>query len=336
MSYYFTTKKDKNSYYPCAIELIDKNKNEFGNIVYLNKKKEKDEDDENESKEDFDIQINYNDYDKEIKELGFKYKEKQRIMSIIEKYLNKNINPKMMYDDDERINELYKIVFQNEKKRNDNSLKMKKKLIPIPKILENKLWSNTVLIYGTSGSGKSKIVQRMVNAYEHIYKQIHKKKKLTKYLITKKDNDPMINKIKELNTIPIETYFTDNEPSYTDFEDNSIIIADDFETYKISNIKIYNKIMSLLADIAKMGRCKGLNLYLIIHEYGREYKAFYDEAQSYLIYPSTTSPQSLKYICENKLGMTKKQIEAIKHKKMIYLFKNRPKLQIVDKTIELL
>ena len=200
-------------------------------------------------------------------------------------------------------------------------------LIPNPDTERNILY-----ITGSSGSGKSYFTKKYCREFARIFP------KRPIYLISSVDKDTSVDDIKNLKRIKIKTpEFLEEDFVIDDFKD-SLVIFDDTDC--VTDKKIRTKINGILQLILQTGR--HANTYCIYTSHlataGNDTKHILNESHSITFFPKTMGGRMMKYLCENYLGLDKKEIDYLKNipSRSITVMKTYPKVVLGDKNIFLL
>lgn len=321
--YFFDTNMDKDNPKSYAVA-VEKNKKTIP--IYIHKKKNDNKTMVKKSRYNF----KYTDYDLLFKNNGIRGKQKAVILKQLEDMYFDNITT-----DDEKMQSIYEEV---KKQEDGKSLYQSDyKLIPVPR----PNWFNVFYISGSSGSGKTKLLVNIVNEYlslPHTKDMYRKQKRNTGeypsiYLISEKNKDAMIDdNLKNVIRLDVNS-FIDDPITLDEFGQNDILIFDDYEGFKKTNIKIYNSIQSLLMKCMNLGRTKHLQVFIIRHDptAGTDTKDLLREATHLILYPESLSYHSMKYIGHQYLGLDTKEINLIKQIPSWVCFHNRKPKYIVTK-----
>lgn len=301
--YYFDTEYDGKAI-PVAIEKKDKNE-----VVYLHKIKHK-----NIGTNKRHYNFNFSEYEKIIKQMGFKRSKKNEALKYLEEYYFDNIEP------DDEYKQLYDIVKEKEDKKQTFIANSKLGVLLRPN------WYECIYINGPSGSGKSKIIVQIVNDYLEYLKNMKIKPKPEIYLISKKQSDKMIDQIKGIKRID-ENTIVDEPITLDEIPDKSIWIFDDWEQFKNDKI-LYRCVVSFLNDLITMGRTKLIKVFIITHSasMGSLSSLFFQEMTHLISYPRTCSYHSLKLLLQDKVGLDIEEIKIIKNmtSKYVVIHKGSP------------
>ena len=199
-----------------------------------------------------------------------------------------------------------RVLYLNTTKTDDSfptlELKGEAKLQQIPSNAER----DVLYISAMSGSGKSFYTAEYV-------KQYHKKyNKNPIYLFSSIDNDKCLDSIKSIQRFNIKDPIFLNTPiSAKDFE-KSLVIFDDCDVLSDKNTK--KKIFQILDEILQTGRHFHTSCIFTSHNScsGNQTKCILNEATSITIFPKTAGNKSLRYLCDQYLGLDKKQIADLK------------------------
>lgn len=200
-------------------------------------------------------------------------------------------------------------------------------LIPDPETERQILY-----ITGSSGSGKSYFTKKYCREFARVFP------KRPIYLISSVDKDESVDDIKNLKRIKLKSKeFLEEDFVIDDFKD-SLVIFDDTDV--IPDKKLRNKINTILHLILQTGR--HTNTYCIYTSHlataGNDTKHILNEAHSITFFPKTMGGRMMKYLCENYLGLDKKEITHIKKlpSRSVTVMKTFPKVVVGDKDIFLL
>jgi len=200
-------------------------------------------------------------------------------------------------------------------------------LIPNPETERQILY-----ITGSSGSGKSFFTKKYCREFSRIFP------KRPIIMISSVDKDDSVDDIKNLKRMKIKTKeFLDDEFSIDDFKD-CLVIFDDTDC--ITDKKLRTKVNSILGMILETGR--HTNTYCIYTSHlataGNDTKRILNESHSITFFPKTMGGRMMKYLCENYLGLDKKEIDHLKRipSRSITVMKTYPKIVLGDKDVFLL
>lgn len=200
-------------------------------------------------------------------------------------------------------------------------------LIPNPETERQILY-----ITGSSGSGKSYFTKKYCREFARIFP------KRPIIMISSVDKDDSVDDIKNLKRMKIKTKeFLDDEFSIDDFKD-CLVIFDDTDC--ITDKKLRTKVNSILGMILETGR--HTNTYCIYTSHlataGNDTKRILNESHSITFFPKTMGGRMMKYLCENYLGLDKKEIDHLKRipSRSITVMKTYPKVVLGDKDVFLL
>jgi hypothetical protein len=312
--FYFDDNKT-NSEYPVAISKDD-------DIIYLHKDKK---DKAKIPKKKYDL--DYKPYEKLINE-NYKGKEKRKILLKFQEAYFNNFEEENLGMMDDKFKNVYKHIKTNED--NKSKFTTDTKLKTVLKFD----WFDVIYITAPSGAGKTKIIVSMIDTYFNMY---YKKKKPPVIVISKKIEDEMLDKIKNIRLDP--STFIEDPIKMDEIEKESIIIFDDFESYE-NEPYIYNAILSFLTDIITMGRTKKLKVFIVLHGLLKPkiQSLIYNEMTYLILYPNSSSYSTIKRLLEQKVGLDIKKINEIKNLKSKYLIihKTYPKYIIYSNNVELL
>jgi hypothetical protein len=200
-------------------------------------------------------------------------------------------------------------------------------LIPNPETERNILY-----VTGSSGSGKSYFTKKYCREFAKLFP------KRSIYLISSVDKDQSVDDIKNLKRIKIKSAeFLDEDFSIDDFKD-CLVIFDDTDC--ITDKKLRTKVNNILGMILETGR--HTNTYCIYTSHlataGNDTKRILNESHSITFFPKTMGGRMMKYLCENYLGLDKKEIQHLKNisSRSVTVLKTYPKCVLGDKDVFLL
>lgn len=183
-------------------------------------------------------------------------------------------------------------------------LKGDQKLQQVPNFSSER---DVLYISAMSGSGKSYYTAEYV-------KQYHKKyPKNMVYLFSSIDNDKCLDSLKCIQRFNIKSdEFFKTPITAKDFE-KSCVIFDDCDV--ISDKKTKVKVFQILDEILQTGRHFKTTCIFTSHNAtgGNQTKIILNEATSITIFPQTAGNKSLNYLCDQYLGLDKKQIKVLKN-----------------------
>jgi hypothetical protein len=188
---------------------------------------------------------------------------------------------------------------------------------------------NVYYISGASGSGKSFVAGEIAS----LYRKLNPKNEV--YLISKLKEDSTLDSLSFIKRINIDT-FLDDPPKIEEFK-NCLVIFDDYDgiTGKLGKV-----VLELINDICITGRHTATNLILCTHkisDYSRT-RLILNESTHYILYPQSSSFNSLKHLLIHYLGMEKDEIKALKSIKSrwVCFHKNYPQYQLSQTSCKIL
>lgn len=191
---------------------------------------------------------------------------------------------------------------------------------------------DVLYISAMSGSGKSYYTAEYV-------KQYHKKyPKNEIFLFSTIDDDKCLDTLKYIKRINIksEAFYT-SEITAKDFE-KSCVIFDDCDV--ISDKHIKKKVFQILDEILQTGRHFHTTCVFTSHNAtaGNQTKIILNEATSITIFPQTAGNKSLNYLCDQYLGLDKKQIKMLKDtdSRWATFIRAYPRCILTEKTVFLI
>lgn len=195
-------------------------------------------------------------------------------------------------------------------------------LLPNPKTERQILY-----IAGCSGSGKSYYTK----LYLQEYKKLFPNNKI--YMFSSIGEDSSLDGVK-IDYITIAPELLEDGLTAQDFKD-SMVIFDDCEA--IENKPLRNEVTRILNSILTTGRHYNVSCILTYHEIcsGLATKKILNESHSITFFVRTLGTRSLKYLCDQYLGMSKDEIQRVKKLKTraVTIIKGYPKLVLSQKEI---
>ena len=194
----------------------------------------------------------------------------------------------------------------------------------LPDLKKNR---QVIYVNGSSGSGKTFWIKRYLQEYKRIYP------KSEIYVFSPFDSDVSYEGVK-IKNIKIEPELLEDNLTSKDFED-SICVFDDVEA--LSNRTLRKEVLRIMDDILCTGRHYNCSACVVFHEAcnGALTKKVLNESHAMVFFPATLGTRSLKYLCENYLGMDKDEIKRLKKLKTraVAIIKSYPKLVLSEKDI---
>ena len=194
----------------------------------------------------------------------------------------------------------------------------------LPDLKKNR---QVIYVNGSSGSGKTFWIKRYLQEYKRIYP------KSEIYVFSPFDSDVSYEGVK-IKNIKIEPELLEDNLTSKDFED-SICVFDDVEA--LSNRTLRKEVLRIMDDILCLGRHYNCSACVVFHEAcnGALTKKVLNESHAMVFFPATLGTRSLKYLCENYLGMDKDEIKRLKKLKTraVAIIKSYPKLVLSEKDI---
>ena len=258
------------------------------------------------------LTINPTKYATELRDL--KPQDRTKMIARLQEAFKKGLEPDQLVGETALGKQLYeRILADASKSQNiDLSDEGQFQLIPSPDPKKREVF----YIAGASGSGKSYIAKGIAEYYHKLFP------KRNMYLISKLEEDSTLDKVKELNRIPIESFIEDY-PQLEEFSD-SLIIFDDFDTFTGDAEKVIHK---LIDDLATMGRHTNTTMLVLSH-YLTNYKKtrlILNEATHVVVYPQATSFHALTYLLKTHVGMSRDDIRDLKKMgRWVCIYKHYP------------
>jgi predicted AAA+ superfamily ATPase len=209
-----------------------------------------------------------------------------------------NLNNKIVYmsenDDDEYIRYVKEIKLEGENKF---------ELIP-----NTKADRDVIYYSGPAGVGKSYAMA----SYLRNYKKTYKDRPI--FLFSEKEEDDVLDSIKDLKRVKMDETLITDPLDLKDFsEEPCCVIFDDVDSLE-KKLKV--AVYTLLNKLLKVGRSYKISVLVSSHSScdGHDTKSMLNESTIIVFYP-TTYNKSIKYLCENYVGMNKNDIAKMKSHK---------------------
>jgi hypothetical protein len=272
-------------------------------------------------------ELNVTQYNKDLKEMGLKPKERNQLFTKLEQAYHKNIPSEMLIEND-NVKSLYSRIQKNEDNNKTVVLPTDSSFQLLPS--NNPKTRQVFYIAGASGSGKSYIAKGIAENYKKFFpnREI--------YLISKLEHDDTldnmkIGKPKRLNVQSL----VDDYPDINEFKE-CLLIVDDYDTFEPKVLKVVQR---LIDDICIQGRHTVTSLVTISHHISN-YKATrlqINESSHFVLYPQSTSFHALKYLLSTHLGLAKEDVQEMKKMgRWVCIAKNYPQYLISEHTAKIL
>jgi predicted AAA+ superfamily ATPase len=208
--------------------------------------------------------------------------------------LNNKIVSMSENDDDEYIRFVKEIKLEGENKF---------------ELIQNTKADRDVIYYsGPSGVGKS----HAMASYLRNYKKSFKDRPI--YLFSEKESDDVLDSIKDLKRVKMDEQMITDPLDLKDFnEEPCCVIFDDIDSLE-KKLKV--AVYTLLNKLLKVGRSYKISVLVSSHSScdGHDTKSMLNESTIIVFYP-TTYNRSIKYLCENYIGMNKFDIAKMRSHK---------------------
>jgi hypothetical protein len=180
-------------------------------------------------------------------------------------------------------------------------------------------------ITGPSGSGKSFYIGKYISEL----KKMKKRKDTPIYLISPFEEDKSLDKMEPLRLNVSD--ICENPIRWNDFDKGSIIIFDDMDVFA-KNIR--DELYELLEHLLKGGRHNNNDIIVTQHDpTGRHLQTLLNESHTVTIFPYSGAVRKLLYLCEQYIGLDKKDFAKIKRTKSRWatIGKNYPQYVVTEK-----
>lgn len=204
------------------------------------------------------------------------------------------------------------------------------KFIPVPNIDTREV----VYIAGPSGSGKSTLASK----YIEIYKKLFPNNPVI--IFSRKNQDPVLDKLKPLRFIIDETIVTDPIDITKELNTGACVLFDDCNTFQDDKIK--KAVAKLMHDILEIGRSLGIycvvTSHLINPNERKDSRTIWNEAHTITIFPKSGNRHGMVYALKNYCGFDNKQINEILNlpSRWVLIGKNFPMYVLHEKGARLI
>jgi hypothetical protein len=172
-------------------------------------------------------------------------------------------------------------------------------------------------IAGQSGAGKSYMARTLAENYRKMYPE------RPIVLVSKLTEDETLDNSKaKIGRVAIESLVKD-PPAINEFN-KTMVLFDDIDTLEKPYDEAVRRIMN---DLLIMGRHEVSTVCVMSHYLAKDKKQalLLNEAHYIIVYPASTSPRSLKYVCESYAGLDPDQIKELKKLgRWVIISKNYP------------
>mgnify|MGYP006267701717 CR=1 FL=1 len=173
-------------------------------------------------------------------------------------------------------------------------------------VSDKKMDRDVIYICGGPGSGKSYWIK---NYLENYFLSAYRNYPI--YLISSKDEDTQLDKIKRVKRLTIDETYISNPIDYKSFEE-SLVIMDDIDSFKG---KLKEEIYHLRDIIINNGRSYKINLIATTHEATGKINKIALDFSNAIVFFLRNYNNNLKYFLESYIGLDKKQIDELKNQK---------------------
>lgn len=177
------------------------------------------------------------------------------------------------------------------------------KFVPVPNIDTREV----TYIAGPSGSGKSTLAAKYIETYKKLFPQN------PVIIFSRKDSDPVLDKLKPLRFIIDESIVTEPIDIIKELPGGGCILFDDCNTFQDDKIK--KAVAKLMHDILEIGRSMGIycivTSHLINPNERKDSRTIWNEAHTITIFPKSGNRHGMVYALKNYCGFDNKQINKI-------------------------
>lgn len=205
------------------------------------------------------------------------------------------------------------------------------KLYQIPNIDTREV----VYVAGPSGSGKSTYVSYYIKNYAELFpdKDI--------FLFSRKDTDPVLDKIKNLHRIEInEELIKDPIDVVKELPSGGLICFDDVNT--IQDDKLRKQISKLKNDILEIARANNvyciITSHLVIPDEKKDARIIMNELHTFTCFPKSGSQYQIDYVLKKYFGLSPLTISAIMHapSRWVTIYRSYPQIVMHEHGVHIL
>jgi len=176
-------------------------------------------------------------------------------------------------------------------------------------LIPNTKADRDVIYYsGPAGVGKSYAMASYLRNYKKSFKD------RPVYLFSEKESDDVLDSIRDLKRVKMDEQMINDPLDLKDFnEEPCCVIFDDIDSLE-KKLKV--AVYTLLNKLLKVGRSYKISVLVSSHSScdGHDTKSMLNESTIIVFYP-TTYNRSIKYLCENYIGMNKYDIAKMRSHK---------------------
>ena len=183
-------------------------------------------------------------------------------------------------------------------------------------------------ITGSSGSGKTYFIKQFLIEYKKVFP------KNQIYLFSPFDMDDKSFEGIKLIPIKIDDELLTDKLTSKDFKD-SMVVFDDIES--IPDKALNKDVHRILTDILTTGRHYNVSACCVYHNCcnAAQTKAILNESHAITFFPRVLAGRSLKYLCDNYLGLEASEIKRLKKLKSraVTVVKGYPRIVVSEKEV---
>lgn len=199
-------------------------------------------------------------------------------------------------------------------------------------LLPSKTTRTIFYITASSGSGKSYLAKEIIQEYHRMFP------KNNIYVFSSLESDETLDTLKYIKRIKMDKpEYLETELKAEDFKD-SLTLFDDVDV--ISKKTILKKTMEILNSILQTGRHFNVSCIYTSHAStaGNATKIILAESHVIVFFPSTAGGKTLKYLCDQYLGLSKAQIDKMKtlQSRWVAVFRKYPRCIVTQHEVSLL
>jgi hypothetical protein len=191
-------------------------------------------------------------------------------------------------------------------------------------ILPPKEGREILTVIAASGGGKSFFAREYASLYMRMFP------KRSVYVFSKLAEDVTLDKLEGLKRIKIQSLIDEPITDISIFKD-SLTIWDDCDSFTGEEKKAVN---ALRDDMLAMGRHHCISMIVMSHlaTNGKDSRLLLSESHRFILFMASVGYQQTRYLCERYLGLTSKEIQALRKipSRWVAVGKNFPSYVISD------